>query len=243
MAMQNEIVAELKRALREGGHTYAAVAKQLHLSIATVKRLFSTRDFTLHRMDLICELLGVELSVIMERAQDRGAPTNQLTLDQEREIISEPGLFLIAWLALSRTPFEEMVKTYRFDATEVQRYLIKLDRLRVIELQPGNRVRLLVSRRFSWRRGGPVQRYIHQKLLREFFAGDFTDESAEFVFHGDAVTAQGLVQMKRALQHAARECMEIMERDQGARERGGAAVVLALRPWEYSGFVELRRQK
>jgi AcrR family transcriptional regulator len=243
MAMQNEIVAEIKRALREGGHTYAAVAKQLRLSVASVKRLFSKRDFTLQRMDQICELLGVELSVIIERTQDRRAPTNQLTMDQEKEIISDPGLFLIAWLALSRTPFEEMVKTYRFAALDVQRYLTRLDRLRVIELQPGNRVRLLVSRRFSWRRGGPVQRYIHQKLLKEFFAGHFSDDSAEFFFHGDAVSTQGLSQVKRTLQHAARECMDIMERDRGTEDRRGAAFVLAMRPWEYSGFVQLRRQK
>ena len=65
MAMQNPIVAELKRALREGSHTYQAVAKQLGLSVASVKRLFSTRDFSLQRLDQICELLGVELSVII----------------------------------------------------------------------------------------------------------------------------------------------------------------------------------
>ena len=242
MAMQNPIVAELKRALREGSHTYQAVAKQLGLSVASVKRLFSTRDFSLQRLDQICELLGVELSVIIERAQERGAPTNQLTLNQEKEIISDPGLFLIAWLALCRTPFEDMVKNYRFSTIEVQRHLAKLDQLKVIELQSANRVRLLVSRRFSWRRGGPVQRYIHQKLLKEFFASHFAADQEEFFFHGDAVSPQALLQLKRSLQHAARECLEIIERERGTDERQGAAFVMALRPWEYSGFVELRRR-
>ena len=109
MAMRTAIVTEIKRALREGGHTYAAVAQQLQLSVASVKRLFSAGDFSLQRIDQICELIGVELSIILERAQDHGAPANQLTLEQEREIISDPELFLIAWLALSRTPFQEIV--------------------------------------------------------------------------------------------------------------------------------------
>jgi transcriptional regulator with XRE-family HTH domain len=80
MAEQALIVAELKRALREYNLTYAAVARKLELSVATVKRLFSTGDFSLQRVDLICELMGLGLREILERAQDRSAPTNQLTL-------------------------------------------------------------------------------------------------------------------------------------------------------------------
>jgi hypothetical protein len=242
MAMRSEIVAELKRALREGGHTYAAVAKHLALSVASVKRLFSTGDFSLGRVDQICELIGMELSVIIERAQDRQGPINQLTLGQEKEIISDPGLFLITWLVRSRMPFEDIIRGYRLTAAELQRYLIRLDRLKVIELQPANRYRLLVSRRFSWRPGGPLQRFIHQKLLKEFFDSEFADAKEEFFFHGDAVSQQGLAKLKRALQQAARECMEIVERDRvEPQQRRGAAFVLALRPWEYAGFAQLRR--
>src|ERR1700731_540695 len=100
MTTRTLIVAELKRALRERGYTYATVAKHLQLSVASVKRLFSTGDFTLQRVDQICDLLGLELPVILDRAQDYRAPTNQLSLSQEKEIISDPGLFLIAWLTL-----------------------------------------------------------------------------------------------------------------------------------------------
>lgn len=235
------IVSELKRALREGGHTYAAVAEHLQLSLASVKRLFATEDFTLQRVDQICDLLGLELPIILERAQNQRAPTNQLSASQEKEIVSDPGLFLIAWLTLSRTPFDEIVNNYKFTALEVQRYLIKLDRLKIIELQPGNRARLLVSRRFSWRRGGPVQRFINQKLLKEFFSDHFAGDREEFFFHGDAISEQGLIKLKRAMQHAFRECMEVTERDHGSKDQFGVAFVLAMRPWEYSGFVQLRR--
>jgi len=242
MAEQALIVAELKRALREYDLTYAAVARKLELSVATVKRLFSTGDFSLQRVDLICELMGLGLREILERAQDRCAPTNQLTLTQEQEIVADSQLFFVTWLVLNRTPFEEIVRTYRFTERELLRYFIKLDRLKVLELQPGNRVRLLVSRRFSWRAGGPVQKYIHQKLLREFFASHFAGANEEFFFHGGAVSEEALAQLKRALRNASRECVEIMERDHSPPDGGnGAAFVLALRPWKYSGFAEFER--
>jgi transcriptional regulator with XRE-family HTH domain len=242
MADQPLIVAELKRALRERGLTYAAVAKKLSLSVATVKRLFSRGDLSLGRIDQICELLETGLAEIAARARDRPAAA-QLTLAQEQEIVSDPRLFLMAWLVLNRAPLEDIVRSYKFTEREVLKCFYRLDELKVIELQPGNRVRLLVNRHFSWRAGGPVQRYIHQKLLREFTASHFAGQSEEFFFHGGEVSEAALRDLKQVLRNAARQCAEIIEGDRGPREhRHGAAFVLALRPWKYSGFNQFERE-
>ena len=48
------LVEALKRALKSRGITYAALAAKLGLSEASVKRMFSRRDFTLQRMDDVC---------------------------------------------------------------------------------------------------------------------------------------------------------------------------------------------
>jgi hypothetical protein len=51
-----------------------------------------------------------------------------------------------------------------------------------------------------------------------------------------------LAQLKRVQQNAARECMELIEQDRSAPEqRIGAAFVLALRPWSYTGFAQFER--
>ncbi len=243
MAERTVLVVELKRALRERGLTYHTVARQLELSLATVKRLFARGDFSLERFERVSELAGLSMRELLERADEHSAPTKQLTLTQEREIVADPRLFLVTWLVLNRTPFEEIMRWYRFTERELLRYFIRLDRLKVIELQPSNRARLLVSRRFSWRPGGPVQRYLHQKLLREFLASHFVGAQEEFVFHGATVSREVLAQLKRVQQNAARECMELIERDRSAPQgRIGAAFVLALRPWAYSGFAQFERR-
>jgi transcriptional regulator with XRE-family HTH domain len=243
MAERALLVAELKRALREQGLTYARVARALDLSLATVKRRFARGDFSLERFERICELAGVGLRELLERAEEHSAPTRQLTLTQEREIVADARLFLVTWLVLNRMPFEEILRGYRFTERELLRYFIRLDRLKVIELQPGNRTRLLVSRRFSWRPGGPVQRYLHQRLLREFLASHFSGTQEDFVFHGARVSREVLAQLKRVQQNAARECMELIEQDRSPLPtRLGAAFVLALRPWAYTGFAEFERR-
>jgi transcriptional regulator with XRE-family HTH domain len=244
MAQRTQIVAELKQLLKERGISYAHVAKKLALSEATIKRLFSTQEFSLQRLDEICELAGVELTHVIERMHERTAPTIQLSVVQEQEIIADQKLFLLAWLLLNRWRFADIVTHYAFTEREALRHLIKLDRLKIIELQPGNKVRLLVSRHFTWRAGGPVQNYIHQKILSEFFASRFTDAREEFYFHGGVVSEAAMTQLKKTLQNAARECVAIMDRDRhlSIAQRGGAAFVLALRPWQYSGFGKLMRK-
>jgi hypothetical protein len=244
MAERAVLVVELKRALRERGLTYVAVARALSLSLATVKRLFARGDFSLQRFETVCELTGLSMRELLERAEEHAAPTKQLSVTQEREIVADPRLFLVTWLVLNRTPFEEILRAYRFTGRELLRCFLRLDRLKVIELQPLNRVRLLVSRRFSWRAGGPVQRYLHRQLLREFMASHFVGAAEEFVFHGAKVSREVLAQLKRVQQNAARECMELIEQDRSAPQvRVGAAFVLALRAWSYSGFAQFERRE
>ena len=65
MAQRAALVAELKRALREQGLTYARVARALGLSLATIKRRFARGDFSLERFESICDLAGVGLRELL----------------------------------------------------------------------------------------------------------------------------------------------------------------------------------
>jgi transcriptional regulator with XRE-family HTH domain len=244
MAQRSQIVAELKRALRARGLTYAQVAKHLQLSEASVKRWFAAGDFSLERLDLICELAGLELSELVEEMQRQATPINQLTLAQEQEVVADSKLFLMTWLVLNRWQLDDIVRVYDLTRREALRYLIKLDRLRIIELQPDNRTRVLVSRHFAWRPGGPVHNYIHQKLIKEFLATHFQGSRSELIFYGGVVSAGAFTQLKRVLQNAVRECTEIMDRDRAVplEERAGTAFLVALRPWQYSGFSQFLRK-
>lgn len=50
MALTKNLIDVLKRELKARGLTYLDVAKRLDLSEASVKRMFSTRDFMLSRL-------------------------------------------------------------------------------------------------------------------------------------------------------------------------------------------------
>lgn len=243
MAQTLAIVTELKRTLKERGLTYADVARRLKLSQASVKRLFSTADFSLERVDEICELLGFEISELVASMAERQVPVTRLTLAQEREIVADPRLLLMTWLVLHRWRLEEITQFFRFTDRELQRCLIRLDRLGIIELQPGNRARLRITRNVSWHPGGPMQKYLHQRPLKEFFESDFSDPRSELRFFGSVMSDSTFAQIRKAIQHTIKECNELADRDRSLplSERTGGAYVFALRPWHYSGFDQFRK--
>ncbi len=222
--------------------TYAQVAHHLKLSLPTVKRMFSRGEFTLARFERICEMAGTTLPELAAAAGERTVPARTLTLAQERQLVADPALLLVTWLVLNRASMADITRDYRLDEQQVLRHLIRLDRMKVIELQPGNRVRLLINPHFSWRPGGPVQRYIHERMLRDFLASPFTGEDEQFWFHGGRLTDEAMTNLRRALQVAARECAAVVDADRRSRSpRSGAAFVIALRRWGYSGFEPFER--
>ena len=244
MAQRVQLVIELKRVLKERGITYAQIARHLRLSQASVKRLFSSQDFSLSRIDEICELAGLELVDLAARLREGRAPITELSLAQEEELMGDPKLFLMCYLMMNKWRFEDIVRTYDLSEREAQRLLIRLDRLRIIELQPSNRARLLVTRSFAWRPGGPVQRFLHDTLLKEFFDSRFEEPQAEFRFFAAALTPSAMAQIRRGILNVTREALDLAEQDAGLpmSERHGAALVLALRPWHFSGFQKIRRK-
>ena len=245
MAASAALIDALKHTLRARGLTYARVARHLSMSEASVKRMFSRKDFSLKRMDRICELAHVELSELA-RGLDAAEPQlAQLTLEQEREIIADAKLFLVAVCALNHVTFEQIVSTYDISRAECTRLLLRLDRLKFLELLPNNRIRLLVSQAFSWLPDGPIQRFFNQQAHNEFFGSRF-DRPHEFM-----VVVNGMLSQRSSaavvsrLKRIANEFSEMHNDDVHLEsgERTAMSLLVAIRHWELQAFAELRRRR
>ena len=171
MVQSKRIVEALKQALRTRGVSYAQVARGLALSESSVKRLFSTGAFSLHRLEAVCDLAGLDLLELARQADAQRYRMPALTVDQERELVGDPALLLVAVCALNRWPFERILERYRFDTPRLVGLLARLDRMGLIELLPGNRIRLRIARSFAWLPDGPIHRFFVDRLQSEFLAG------------------------------------------------------------------------
>jgi DNA-binding Xre family transcriptional regulator len=244
MAFSSALIDVLKRELRARGVKYADLALQLRLSEASVKRMFSKRDLTLKRLDEICRCAKIDFSDLARALAREEMLISQLTFQQEKEIVSDKKLFLAAVCALNQVSFEQIVERYEVTPAECVRLLTRLDRLQFIELQPGNRIRLLVSRAFAWLPDGPIQRFFNEQAHTEFFQSRF-DRADEFLLVVNGMLSKASSsQMVERLKRVTREFSELHSDDERLplEQRSAMSVLVALRHWELAVFAELRRR-
>ena len=169
MAQTREIINTLKKALKAQGKTYADVAVAIGLTEASVKRLFAQQSFSLARLDQVCQLLDIEVSDLIQLMNEQRQSSQQLTVEQEKELIGNMKLLIVAVSVLNRWTMDDILSWYTISEHECVRHLAKLDRLKIIELLPGNRIKLLVAPNFSWLENGPIQFFFQKKIGQEFF--------------------------------------------------------------------------
>ena len=245
MAQIGPLVDELKRSLKQQGITYARLSGQLGMSESSVKRMFSKRSFSLQRLEQIANLAGLEISDLVELMNERREYLTELTPEQEQTLLADPRLLLLTYLLINGWRLREITADFVIDDRELEGLLIKLDRARIIELLPFNRVKLLTARNFTWRKDGPIQQLFAKQVQTEFFDSTFSGASEQLRFVGGMLSRPALRQMQRSIDRIAREFDELARRDSNLplEERHACSAVFAIRPWEFSVFEQLRRRR
>lgn len=237
------LILALKRELKAQGKTYADLARELGISEPAVKRTFSEQTFTLERFEKSCQFLGITLGELFARSEVRPQALTALSAEQEDELLSDPMLLLMANLVLNRWQYADICRFFTYTEHEAIRYLARLDRMRMIELLPGNAYRLLVSRYFKWRQDGKLQRFFEQVVQREFFRSSFDQPGDKLVFASGMLSKANFTRFHLAMERLAKEFDDLVREDAELpiTDRYTCSLVLAHRPWTFPPFAKLRR--
>ena len=144
-----QLLTTIKRQLKLQGKTYRDVAGTLGLSEASVKRLLTSDTLGVDRLIEISNMLGFTLAELTQEAALSGTRLHTLTPAQEKELVSDTRLLLVAVCALNHWTLQDILAVYSLSEPECLQKLLHLDRLHLIALMPGNRIRLNVARDFE----------------------------------------------------------------------------------------------
>ena len=243
MAQTALLIKTLKKALKAQGKTYFDVAEALNLSEPSIKRMFAEEHITLKRVDKICEMLGLELSELVIMMQDNSDLISQFTIEQEQELVSDIRLFLIAISCLNRISFGEILATYEFNEQDLRQYLKRLENLKMISLMAGDRIKVLVSRNFSWLPDGPIRQFFNNKIQNEFFASSFDDRGEKLNVITGMLSSNSNAILQKRIDRLVNEFTDLDNEDAKLTndKRFGTTMVVAIRPWELESFEKLRR--
>ncbi|AKH20546.1 helix-turn-helix domain-containing protein [Sedimenticola thiotaurini] len=243
MSQSTALVDALKQVLRKHRVTYAQVAKHLGLSEGSVKRLFSSGGMTLERLESICELVDVELSDLFHEYERGRTHISHLTVEQEKELVASPRLLLVAMCVRNHIAFEDMVNQYQLTEAECIQALANLDRLKFLDLLPGNRIKMRIAPDFHWLPNGPVVQYYAKRVQEDFFNSRFTGDHEARRFVTGMLSRASREILLRKIDHWSQEFAQLQREDLGLAvdERTNVGLLLATRPWKLEEFASSER--
>lgn len=244
MSSTQTLIEAIKAELKAQGLSYADVAQALQLSESSVKRMFAAGgEMPLSRVDALCHLLQTDFVELSARLAERQTLRMELTLEQERAVVADEKLLLMAICCLSQWTSEQVLATYRLSEAEVTRYLVELDRLGIIELKPLNRYKLRVAKTFRWRPQGPVMHFFREAVMGDFFSGGF-DGDAELLMLVHGRVGHGMArELRSRLQRVAEDFarQHLLDQKLPEDEKRPYTLVMGMRSWLFESFRHLQR--
>jgi DNA-binding Xre family transcriptional regulator len=244
MSTTIDLIIALKNELKSARMTYADLAKSLDMAESSIKRMLAKGDMPLSRIDAICRALKIDFADLARHVADAQPLLKELTLEQEKAVLKDKKLLLVAICVLSQWTLEQIVADYRITEAECIGYLVQLDRIGIIELRPLNRYRLKLAKTFRWRPHGPVMDFFRENVALDYYAGGFDGPSEGLLLvHGSISKALAPTFLDR-LQRVAQDFARQHQTDQklASKEREGYTLLLAMRNWEFELFARLRRK-
>ncbi|MEE9494559.1 MAG: helix-turn-helix domain-containing protein [Gammaproteobacteria bacterium] len=244
MSQTNAIVDALKAVLKSQTKTYRDVATALEISEASVKRLFSEQSFSLQRLEQVCSLLEISVAELTQQAEGGSRYVSRLSIEQEQQIAKDISLMLVTACVLNRWSLKDITSHYTLSELDCIQLLAQLDRLQLIDLLPGNHIKLRIAPNFSWHPNGPIQQFFQDRVASEYFNSRFTRDSEKLLCLNGMLSINANAAFQRKLEQLAKEFDSLNNEDASLpiSKRHGTTVVLAIRQWEYGLFAEFRRK-
>ena len=243
MSTTADLITALKKELKTAQMTYADLAEALGMAESSVKRMLAKGDMPLTRIDAICRALRIDFADLARRVAESQPLLKELTQEQERAVVADKKLLLMAICVLSQWTLEQIVQAYRVTEAEGIKYLAQLDRIGIIELRPMNRYRLKLAKTFRWRPRGPVLVYFRDHALLDYFSGSFDGPGEGMLLVHGTISRSLAPVFNDRLQRLAQDFSQQHLADQKLpdRDREGYTLLLGMRSWEFEVFSQMRR--
>lgn len=226
------VFAALKAHLKARGLTYQDLATKIGISHATVKRIFSECDCTIERLMEICAFLQIELADVVRTVPKKSNLIEHLTWDQEVDFVKNKKLLMTAVCALSLWRFEEMLKYFMLEETELIALFSQLDEMGFLSWQANNHYRLLVARDFAWIVDGPIMRFV-RGMADDFFDHRFEAPGEVLRIVNVRISHKAREKLKARLEQIAQEYATQVSEDADLplMERPPLSICIATRLW------------
>lgn len=165
------VMNALKKELREARWTYRDLAKELKISEAGVKKIFSKNNISLKRVFEICHSLNISLPDLL--AQSEAQAKSAVRFTGKQVVFFKQNLSYFHFymrLAYEQKSPAQIQSEFQLSARSLQKYLKKLEELELISRLPKERVQILGGAPLSVSTQGTELESIKYQLAEDLIA-------------------------------------------------------------------------
>lgn len=224
------ILGVLRAELRLRNIRIPVLARALGVAEPTVWRWLRGEGLTLQTLDRICAHLNLDLRDLFAKAEDGAA--EQFTLPQERILAADRGLALLFFALLNGADRQQCERDFGLSSERIDHYLARLERLGLIDIRPGSRIRPLTKRTVKWRIGGPLAAAFERTVKHLFLAMDFGGADVRYVSDMVRISAAGRARVQALFEALRADIHVIAQQEQAGRLDcyDWSAVMMFVRP-------------
>lgn len=209
MSQQQKVIEVLKKLMKTKGILYKDLARELDVSLPTIKRIFSENELSLSRLERICHILNVQMTDVFQLVEtDSEDVPHKLTLEQEEHLARKPQRLAYLELLLAGMKPQQIEKKFNLSPTYTARVLADLEKWDLIVWLPGNKVKCRMARQIQLLTDGPLLKLLHEKGIKEFLNSTFKGDLEQQNFATFEASEKTLEKMQVDLQRILREAMK-----------------------------------
>ena len=231
----------LRELLRAHGIRYREIAQKLKVTERTVTRWFASERVDTGVIEQLCDLAGIgffELCELASRHVEQRA--SSLTVQQEQALTEHPLLTYLFAAICKGWNADELRHEVNIPEGIFIDGLIKLEKIGLIKLLPGNEIRLLTTKDVGRRPNGPWARYDSRWLAWILDSVDVGEPGAVWSYDALKLSAASMAQLEQKFRRLMDEVNELCDADRRANgaTRDWCAVVLAGLPIEMRPYAD-----
>lgn len=232
MTESSLIIESLRQQLKAHGYTYAELAKCWKLSVSSVKRIMSGDDLSLQKIELACKMMNFSVADFYEQVQfSRNLEFVYMSVKQEEFLAADARLLHFFMLLQESWNVTKISKVYSISNVDIQKYLLALDKNKLIELLPHNKVKKLFNSQLRFRRDGPLAKNLRDKVKANFLESDFNKENEHLSFLSVSMSSSHFAELKAQFLKISREQTAQSDSRSAHHAAQEYGVVMAVRPW------------
>ncbi len=224
-----QIIDALKTELKQARVTYRYLAKELRISEAGVKKMFTRQDVSLERILQICKILNLSFSEIIARTEDTERSDLRFTKKQSDFLSQNIDFFhFYMKLAYEQKSPKDIQEEFGLNLKSLNIYLKKLEQIELIIRHPRDRVQVVGGLQFAVRTEGTALEKLKTQTIKDMLA--FFEESRVGSLNGAGLqlTVSESKEFQMRWEELIREFSIISSRHRKAHSTGTQALSIML---------------